>query len=110
VAAGDVGDARQRMAPWLTEAAAAAAARGWPVVALDERSTVTLRRPSNGEQRCSRNDTGDATAATKATNPAKSRFFCYVYSLYLLYLFLSTMKENMTLNEKNVDMKIQWSE
>ena len=69
-APGDVGEARQRMAPWLT-----AATRVWSVVAVDERSTVTLRRSSNDDQRSSRNDSGDATSATKATNPAKSRFF-----------------------------------
>ena len=66
-AAGDVG---QTMAPWLTAAGSGPVTAA--AAAADERSTVTLRRPRHG---CSGTDLSPAAIPT---NPAKSRFLCYV--------------------------------
>jgi len=68
-AASGVGGGSRPMAPWLT----AAIAHG---TAADERSTVTCRRPDNGEQRYNRNDDDNATGATSSAPRFLTSLFC----------------------------------
>ena len=95
-AARDIGGARPPMSLGLT-----AAARDGPVTAAGERSTLTLRRLGNGDQRSSWNDEEvDTTAATNATNLTKSRFSVNVSVIYALTVFVN-IKDNETLNRAN---------
>ena len=84
----DVGGDRRPMAPGLT----AAAARDGPA---DEQSTATSRRRHHGRRPISRNDDEDGgRAATKLTNPTKSRF-CVIR---IIYIFTRIVTQNETFN------------